>query len=315
MMQAIGLIRVENVDVNVGGGFLKTACLSDEYYVSVADPVTFIPTLKASGVKADLFTFVQELHDRTPKYEYHREMDEMAVLPLATFDDWFNKQITFKPRNKIRKALKNGVETRVVEFSDELLRGIKDIYDETPLRQGKRNWHYQKDFETLKREHATFLDRSEFIGAFFQGELIGFVKVTHAKNYSIIMNIVSKVAARERAPTNALIAKTIELVTAKNIPLLNYGVWGRRGLNDFKTASAFECYRVPRYYVPLTLKGRLALKLKLHRGLKERLPENWIIRLAEWRAKWNQRKYGKAVTKPEADAGDLNSAKEVESGT
>lgn len=313
-MQGKGLIKVENLDVKVGGRFLKTACLNDEYYLPVADPATFIPKLKAAGVKADLFTFVQELHDRTPKYEYHREMDDMAVLPLTTFDHWFNKQITFKPRNKIRKALKNGVETRVVEFTDELLRGIKEIYDETPLRQGKRNWHYQKEFETLKREHSTFLDRSEFIGAYFQGELIGFVKVTHAKNYSIIMNIVSKVAAREKAPTNALITKTIELVTARNIPLLNYGVWGRRGLNDFKTASAFECYQVPRYYVPLTLKGRLALKLKLHRGLKERLPENWIIKLAEWRTKWNERKYGKGTPVPKpAATGAVDTAKPAES--
>ena len=312
-MQANGLIKVDNLDVNVGGRFLKTAYLNDEYYVVVTDPAVFISSLRPAGVKADLFTFVQELHDRAPKYDFHLELDEMAVLPLTTFDNWFNKQITFKPRNKIRKALKNGVETRVVEFSDELLRGIKEIYDETPIRQGKRNWHYQKDFETLKREHASFLDCSEFIGAYFQDELIGFVKVTHSKNYSIIMNIVSKVAAREKAPTNALITKTIEVVTAKHIPLLNYGVWGRRGLNEFKTASAFECYRVPRYYVPLTLKGQVALKLKLHRGLKERLPENWIIKLAEWRTKWNEHKYGKTTAKPAVEGGAVNTAKSVDS--
>jgi hypothetical protein len=299
-MQSKNKITIEGVDVKVTGRFLKTASLNDEYYVPSGDPARIIAGLKQAGVQADLLTFVQELHDRSPKHEYHRETDEMAVLPLTTFDNWFNKQITFKPRNKIRKAWKNGVETRKVEFTDELLRGIKDIYDETPIRQGKRNWHYQKDFETLKREHSTFLDRSEFVGAYFGGELIGFVKVTHAPNYSIIMNIVSKVAARDRAPTNALIAKTIELVTARNIPLLNYGVWGRRGLNDFKTASAFECCQVPRYYVPLTWKGRLALKWKLHRGVKERLPEAWIIKLAGWRTKWNERRFSQAA--PEAPA-------------
>jgi len=291
------LVAVEGLDLRIGGRLFKTARLNDEYYVPVPDPVGFIGNLRASGIQADLFTFVQELHERTPKYEFHREMDEMAVVPLTTYDHWFNKQITFKPRNKIRKAFKNGVETRVVEFSDELLYRIKDIYDETPLRQGKRNWHYHKDFETLKREHGTFLDRSEFIGAYHKGELIGFAKVTHSPHYSVIMNIVSKVAARDRAPTNALIAKTIELVTARDIPLLNYGVWGRRGLNDFKAASAFECYRVPRYYVPLTLRGRLALKLTLQHGLKERLPEEWIIKLAAWRTKWNLRRYGESEVK------------------
>jgi hypothetical protein len=286
------MIAIDGLDLRVDGRFLKVARLNDEYYVPLRDPVALMSRFQAAGLKADLFSFVQELHDRTPKYTYHLEMDEMAVLPLTTFDHWFNKQITFKPRNKIRKALKNGVEARVVGFSDELVRGIKEIYDETPIRQGKRNWHYQKDLATLKREHATFLDRSEFIGAYFLGELIGFVKVTHSPHYSIIMNIVSKVAARDRAPTNALISKTIELVTARNIPLLNYGVWGRRGLNEFKTASAFECFQVPRYFVPLSLKGRLALNLKLHRGFKERLPEPWVVRLADWRAQWNARLYG-----------------------
>lgn len=299
-MQSKNKVNVKGVDLKVSGRLLKVACLQDEYYVPAGDPAQLIDGLKTAGIKADLLTFVQELHDRTPKHSYHCEMDDMAVLPLTTYDNWFNKQITFKPRNKIRKAWKNGVETRKVEFTDELLRGIKEIYDETPIRQGKRNWHYEKDFETLKREHTTFLDRSEFIGAYFQGELIGFVKVTHAAHYSIIMNIVSKVAARDRAPTNALIAKTIELVTARNIPLLNYGVWGRRGLNDFKTASAFECFQVPRFYVPLTWRGRLALKWKVHRGLKERLPEEWIIKLAAWRTKWNERRFGQA-TQPAAE--------------
>jgi hypothetical protein len=311
-MQANGLTTIENKDLKVTGRFLRTAQLSDEYYVPVDDPASFIHILKEARVKADLFTFVQELHDRTPKFEYHREWDEMAVLPLTTFDHWMDKQITFKPRNKIRKAWKNGVETSVVPFSDELLRGIMVIYNETPIRQGKRNWHYGKEFETLKREHGTFLDRSEFIGAFFKGELIGFAKVTHSKNYSIIMNIVSKIAHRDKAPTNALIAKTIELVTTKNIPLLNYGVWGRRGLNDFKTASAFECFAVPRYYVPINLKGRLALKLKLHHGLKQRLPERWIISAANLRAKWNERRYGKpAAAASSAAVSNLNSEGEA----
>ena len=163
-----------------------------------------------------------------------------------------------------------------------------EIYNETPIRQGKRNWHFGKDFETLKREHATFLDRSDFIGAYVGDEMIGFAKVTHAENYSIIMNIVAKVSHRHMAPANGLIAKTIELVAARKIGLLNYGVWGRRGLSDFKVSSAFECFSVPRYYVPLTLRGRLALKLGLHLQLKERLPESWIVKAADLRARWNE---------------------------
>lgn len=300
------MIAVENIDVRVGGRFLKIARLLDEYYVTVKDPATFSPKLRDTGRRIDLFTFVQELHERIPKYDYHYEFDSVAVLRLSTFDNWINKQITFKPRNKLRKALKSGVQTCVVDFSDELLHGIMDIYNETPIRQGKRNRHFGKDFETLKREHATFLDCSQFIGAYFEDELIGFAKVTHSKSHSIIMNIVAKVRHRDKAPTNALLAKTIELVTDRNIPLLKYGVWGGRGLNDFKTANAFECFSVPRYYIPLTLRGRLALRLNLHHGLKERLPSSWIGKATDLRAKWNELKYGKTTAKAVSEGSVIN---------
>ena len=287
---------VDGLAVTVTGRLLRTARLHDEHYVPAPDPEVFLKRMRAAGVRADLFTFVQELHDRTPRYTYRCDPEDLAVLPLTTFEHWMNKQIRFKSRNKFRKALKSGVETRVVEFSDDLLHGIKDIYNETPIRQGKRNWHYGKDLETLRQEHATFLDRSEFIGSYFAGELIGFAKVTHSEHYSIIMNIVAKVAHRDKAPANGLIAKIIELVTARKVGLLNYGVWGRRGLNDFKVSSAFERYAVPRYCVPLSLRGRVALKLGLHLGLKERLPEEWIVKAAELRARWNEWRHRKHAT-------------------
>jgi hypothetical protein len=286
------LSKVDNVDVKVTGRFLRTAQLNDEFYVPVTDPATFLVRLKAAGVCADLFTFVQELHDGPYRYGYYHALEAMAVLSLTTFDNWMNKQIRCKPRNMIRKALKNGVKIRVVEFSDELLCGIKEIYNETPIRQGKRNWHYGKSIEVLRKEHATFLDRSEFVGAYLDSELIGFAKVTHSEHYSIIMNIMAKVSQRNNAPTNALLAKVVELVTAREIPLLNFGIWGRSGLNQFKVASGFQRLDVPRYYIPLTLKGQLALQLGLHRSLKDRLPESWIITAKNARAKWSERKYG-----------------------
>ncbi len=286
------ILKLGATELRIDGHLLKTARLRDEYYVAAADPPSLISGLRDLHAGADIFTFVQELHDRDVHFGYHLEWDKMAVLPLTTYANWFDKQIKFKPRNKLRKAWKSGVETRVQGLTDELVRGIREIYNETPLRQGKRNWHYGKDFDTVKREHSTFLERSEFIGAYIEDELIGFAKITHGEKYSILMNIVAKVSQRERAPMNALIAKTVELVAGRKIPLLNYGVWGRRGLNDFKVANAFECMEVPRYYVPLTFEGAIALKLNLHRGLKERMPEAWIVKLADTRGRWNTWRYG-----------------------
>jgi hypothetical protein len=249
-----------------------------------------------------VFTFVQDLHDREAHFPHRLSWDEMAVLPLTTYAHWFEKQITSFPRNRLRKAWKSGVEARVVEFSDDFVRAAMVIYNESKLRQGKRNWHYGKDFDTVKREHGTFLERSEFIGAYVGNELIGFAKLTHSAHHSIVMNMVAKISQRDKAPTNALLAKAIEQVTARQIPLLNFGVWGRRGLNQFKLVNAFECAAVPRYHVPLTLKGEWALKLDLHRGLKERLPEDWIVKLADTRGRWNEWRDRQTVAVPLASS-------------
>ncbi len=287
------IFSVSGIDVTVRGRWLKTAQLTDEYYVGVPDAAALTAEIRRQRqfMGVDVFTFVQALHDREAHLPHVLTWDAMAVLPLSTYAHWFDRQLTFKPRNRLRKALKNGVQTRVVAFTDDLIRAVMVIYNETPLRQGKRNWHFGKDFDTVKREHATFLERSEFIGAYFDDELIGFAKLTYSAHDCIVMNMVAKLSHRDKAPTNALLAKAVEQVTARRIALLNFGVWGRRGLNEFKVANAFECALVPRYHVPLTLKGALALKLNLHRGLKERLPERWTVKLADARARWNGWRY------------------------
>ena len=57
-------------------------------------------------MRVDLLTFIQRISDTTPKYDYPMEWDNMAVLPISTFDAWMKNQIDFKVRNKVRKAEK-----------------------------------------------------------------------------------------------------------------------------------------------------------------------------------------------------------------
>ena len=47
-----------------------------------------------------------------------------------------------------------------------------------PSGRGRPSGHYQKDFQSVKGALATYLERSVFLGAYFQGELIGFMKLT-----------------------------------------------------------------------------------------------------------------------------------------
>ena len=77
------------------------------------DPVSFVQQVRRSRLRADIFTFVQGINDRIPKYAFHHELDQMAVLPITTYDEWYTKKLYNKPRNMLRKALKSGIEIRL----------------------------------------------------------------------------------------------------------------------------------------------------------------------------------------------------------
>lgn len=288
-------IVVSGLPLIIRGKLPRMLQLQNEYYDPIPNADSVVDTvMKGFGRKADIFTFVQDVANTEPKYKYYMELDGAAVLRLTTYDHWWKKQIIDKTRNMIRKASKAGVEIKVVPFSDDVVNGIMSIYDESPYRQGRPFLHYKKGFDAIKASHITYVERSDFIGAFFEGKMIGFIKLVHSNGFSNLMQILSMVEHREKAPTNALIAKAVEICTAKNVPLLHYGMWSRRTMGDFKKKHGFERFEVPRYFIPLNVKGRALLSTGFHRPLKERLPEDYVDKLAEVRTKLRARKLAAA---------------------
>jgi hypothetical protein len=282
---------VDDKQVIVNGWFPRIVKLRAEHYDYVNDPEAFLTVLRGSKIKSDIFTFLQETPDRNPKWNYRLECEDIAVLSITSYENWWKKQVNDKTRNMVRKAGKKGVDIKVVEFSDHFVNGIMTIYNESTLRQGKPFAHYGKDFETLKKDHISYLDQSDFIGAFYQGELIGFLKLVHGRGISNVMQIISMTAHKDKAPTNALLAKAVEICAERGVPYLHYGLWSRRGLGDFKKHHGFELVSVPRFYVPLNFIGRLCLKMGLHQKISRYLPGSWVDFLADIRTKWNIRKY------------------------
>jgi hypothetical protein len=283
--------------VTTTGRLSRVARLRDEYYDFLSNPAEFLGALTShQDLPGNLFTFVQRVADRTPRFCYHLEWDSAAVLQVSTYENWWKKRINDKTRNMVRKAHKAGIEIRPVEFSDELVEGIVRIYNETPIRQGRRFRHFGKSFATIKKEHATFLDRSEFIGAYYKGELVGFIKLVHGEGVSNLMQIISMISQRDKAPNNALIAKAVESCTSRNTPLLHYGTWSRRSMGDFKKHHAFERWEIPRYYLPLNSFGSILLRCGLHRSLVSRVPEPWLDQFAACRSKWNSFGYSDPKT-------------------
>ena len=273
-------------DVLVTGSFIRTARLEGDGYEDVDDPAALLRELAADRCAADIFTFAELDPEAARRHPYPMEYESVAALPISTFDHWWNKQIPQETRTGVRKAEKKGVLVKVVAYDDDLVRGIQSIYDESPVRQGKAFWHYGKDFETLKKIHATFLESSDFIGAYVDGALVGFMKLVYGKHCAGTMNILSRIDQRDKRIMNALVAKAVQVCAAKGVPYLTYCMWSAGGLGEFKHRNGFQKVDLPRYYVPLTAKGRIAVGLKLHRGIRGMLPPPVKDRLVALRAKW-----------------------------
>ena len=267
-------------------GLATAIRLEDEWYEDVPDPHAIVADLRHSPVGVDLFTFWQRLPDTEPRFPFYREWEGIAVLPVKSFDHWWNKQIKSRTRNLIRKAEKAGIEVREATFDDRFVRGMTDIFNETPVRQGRRFWHYGKGFETVKRQFSRYLYREDLIAAYYRGDVIGFVMLGNAGRFGVTGQVISKIQHRDKAINNALIAKTVEVCERRNFPYLVYLHWGDGSLAEFKRRCGFAEVRVPRYWVPLTARGELVLRLGLHRPWRELLPRPLTTRLKTLRSRW-----------------------------
>jgi hypothetical protein len=288
-------------DIVVRGRLIRVARLTAERYEFLDDPSSAIAELRAAPRRVDVFTFLPPLPHPSPLYAYPMEWDNVAALRVTTFEQWWKGQINGKTRNMIRRAENNGVKVAEVPFGDELVKGISEIYNETPVRQGRAFWHYAKDLAAVRRENGTFLDRSVFLGAFLEDRLIGFAKLVIAERASQagLMQILSMIRHRDKSPTNALIAQAVRSCVARSIPYLVYAnfAYGNKqhdSLSDFKRHNGFERVDLPRYFVPLTALGRLALRYGLHRSAQTRIPASVLSSFRRLRSVWHESRLPRA---------------------
>ncbi len=290
------LIAIDGTQIRVEEGLLRVARLEAEKYHFPRDPAAILPGLRNQRPRIDLFTFTQRFSQPDLRYPYPMETENVAALPVCTFDDWWTRQIDNKTRNMVRKGARAGVVVREVPFSDDLVSGIWTIYNECPVRQGRPFRHYGKSLGCVYDELATFLDCSIFLGAFLEGILIGFAKLIcdDARTQLGIMSIVSMIGQRDKAPTNTLIAEAVRSCAERRIPHLVYADFAYRkrdkdGVAEFKRNSGFQRVDVSRYYVPLTTAGSIGFRLGLHHRPIEHIPEPVIAKLRTIRAAWYER--------------------------
>ena len=288
-------IEVNGHNVIVNGKFIKVASIhAEEWLVSeIEDPERCIDLLRNTSdarMKSDIFTFAQKLPNLDPKFNYPMELESWAVINLKNFDEWW-EALPQETRKNTRRSAKRGVVVSVRNLDDKLVADIMELNNSSPLRQGRAFDHYGKTFDQVKKDQSSFPGRSDYICAYSGDELIGFIKIVLCGKVATILQIITKDSAYDKRPGNALIVKLVQHCFDIGMAHLLYGkyVYGNKrtsSLIEFKKRHGFVEVLVPRYYVPLTAKGRIGMVFNLHRDLVGILPES-VLRLAvNLREKW-----------------------------
>lgn len=276
------------------GNWLKTAVVEAEEWLAtpVSAPeecVQVLKTNRSGKVQADIFAFREKLPATEPKYQYYHEWESVAAIRLTTFDEWWNN-LPQESRKNVRRAQKRGVVVRVQQLDEKLIDDIIALNNDSPIRQGKAYSHFGKTREQVARDQKDFLDRSDYVCAYHESELIGLVKLIHRDDIASILTFLPKASQSDKRPANALMAKVVEICTKKNLKYVIFGLFNYHNkrdtsLREFKTRNGFKEILVPRYFVPLTLKGAVSIKLNLHQGLIGFLPNSVMTLLVKVRAR------------------------------
>lgn len=270
----LGLTRVVST-----GAFLRQARLFDEQLVEAAlwpSVEQVRSALAATRLRADIYSFARPFDPGFELPGVHREPDNLAVLSTRSYDDWW-VGLPRQARRNVKIAEERGVVTRAAELDDALVAGIKRIYDETPLRQGRRFWHFRRSLERVKEINATYPERSQFIGAYFEGELIGILKYVRVDRVAILIQILTMQSHRDRRAIFALLRHAVAQCREQGLEDLvydkfDYGVNRDSTLAEFKRRAGFVEHKFDRFHVPLTAFGHLALSTGLHQSWHHLLP-------------------------------------------
>ncbi len=245
---------------------------------------------RSHGLSADILTFSQIPPHTAPKYSYHMERESVAVILLTSFTGWW-ESLPQESRKNVRRAGKRGVTIAVKGIDDDLVKGIVALNNDSPVRQGRPYAHYGKSFDQVKKDQSAFLDRSDFICAYFGEELIGFLKIVYRGETASILQLTPRASHQDKRPANALLSKAVEVCAEKGVRCItygkfNYGTRSNSSLLEFKVRNGFQELLMPRYYVPLTSWGRISLSTNLHRGVQGLFPKIVLAAAINLRARW-----------------------------
>jgi hypothetical protein len=266
--------------------FVNLAYNSTEYVSDIVLTEAFLDKLADRG--GDIFTFLDRrwcCQIQNPPSTWIKEEDNVGLLEIKDYESWW-QAVGKKTRNMVRKAEKEGVTVAVTESTDKFIEGVWKIYNETPIRQERAFPQFGQTLQSVAWNIHEFEKTSTYIGAYLGEELVGFLQLLHGDNIAVVSQILSMQKHWDKSLNNALLARTVEVCALKGEKYLMYGRIGNHpSLDRFKESNGFKKCGINRYYIPLTGKGKLAVKLGLHRELKDALPlsmKNLVIPAFNW---------------------------------
>lgn len=147
-------IELATVTIVMTGRFLRTGFIKGEGWLDpsqVGAPERIIDELRQRKAPIDLFRFQQQLPDVQQKYGYHVEWEDIAAIPLTSFEDWWENRASQVTRKNVRRSVKRGIEVRHVDFDDRLIESITRINNDTPFRTGENSGTMARIFPGSRR--------------------------------------------------------------------------------------------------------------------------------------------------------------------
>ncbi len=244
----------------------------NEHIYDIVPDKDFLSRL--ANQNTDLFTFVQRtfLQGSAEKENgLFRASDPIGLLTIDNYDRWF-KSTTQSVRRMTRKGVRVGLETRIAHIDDAFARSALKIYNETPIRQGRRYSGYGMTLAEAKKKFSED-KKSEVFGTYFHDELVGLMAISFGDRVAAFTTFISLISHRLKYPNDLMIATAVKRCEEKGYRYLTYGNMGfNPGLDFFKKAHGFKIFNAPRYYIPLTLRGKLAIKLRVYRSFQHSIP-------------------------------------------
>lgn len=259
-----------------------------EYQKNINPTPAFMKKLMEQ--KVDIYTFLDRVWCcpmTNPLGTWIKTADNVGLLEIKSYDNW-RQAIGKKTRNMVRRAEKSGIKVTVVEPGDKLAEGIWKINNETPIRQARAFTHYGESIQTVTKNMYAEKNNT-FIGAYLGDALVGFIQIVYGDQIAIVSNILSLQMHWDKSVNNVLLAKAVEVCAFRGERRLMYGRMGNHpSLDKFKENNGFVKVKIARYYIALSKKGKLAIRLGLHKELKDSLLnsdnilKNPIISATNW---------------------------------